>query len=191
MPFSPASLVRRLSTALTSDSSGQCDLVELTYSLVLRNLLAKVQRHSARVDIVLRIIVPYIVLFGGIYGTFSQVRTFREIVLSLWNLVTAPFSSKITVPAEHSLTTANKATSLTLSGLLNCLDGPTSRDGRIVCMTTNAPDSLDPALIRPVRCDKKVLFGHANEEICIRLFEHLYTKTPEELAEGETSVSAG
>ena len=84
---------------------------------------------------------------------------------------------------------AYRKTSLTLSGLLNCLDGPTSKDGRIVCMTSNAPDSLDPALIRPGRCDQKVLFGYANEEICIKLFEHLYTKTPDELVEGEASAS--
>lgn len=79
---------------------------------------------------------------------------------------------------------------LTLSGLLNCLDGPTSKDGRIVCMTSNTADSLDPALVRPGRCDQKVHFGYASEEICIKLFEHLYTKTPDELVEGETSASA-
>jgi chaperone BCS1 len=91
---------------------------------------------------------------------------------------------------DSSLRTAYRKTSLTLSGLLNCLDGPTSKDGRIVCMTSNAPDSLDPALIRPGRCDQKVLFGYANQEICTKLFEHLYTKTPDELVEGETSASA-
>jgi chaperone BCS1 len=84
---------------------------------------------------------------------------------------------------------AHRKTSLTLSGLLNCLDGPKSKDGRIVFMTSNAPDSLDPALVRPGRCDQKVLFGYANQEICIKLFEHLYTKTPNELIEGETSAS--
>lgn len=60
-----------------------------------------------------------------------------------------------------------KKSKLTLSGLLNRLDGPTSKDGRIVCMTSNAPDSLDPALVRPGRCDHKVLFGYASEEICV------------------------
>ena len=83
---------------------------------------------------------------------------------------------------EHS-------TGITLSGLLNCIDGPMSKDGRIICLTTNAPDSLDPALVRPGRCDHKVLFGYASEEISAQLFEHLYTKRPDELVEGETSVS--
>jgi chaperone BCS1 len=83
---------------------------------------------------------------------------------------------------EHS-------TGITLSGLLNCIDGPMSKDCRIICLTTNAPDSLDPALVRPGRCDHKVLFGYASAEISTQLFEHLYTKRPDELVEGEISVS--
>jgi hypothetical protein len=40
---------------------------------------------------------------------------------------------------------------LTLSGLLNVLDGIQDSPGRIVVMTTNHKDHLDPALIRPGR----------------------------------------
>lgn len=38
---------------------------------------------------------------------------------------------------------------LTFSGLLNALDGVASAEGRILFMTTNYVDRLDPALIRP------------------------------------------
>jgi chaperone BCS1 len=472
MSSSSSSLARRISAAIAFDLTGQTDLLELTYTLVLRNLLAKIQKYSTRVALILRIVVPYIILLGGIYKTISQVPTFQGTITSLWDLATAPFSSKITVPAYHSLNAdvlswlatrglardartlalssargkrigqddededngeepagdcssplvpmnfipdfgkyrfryrghfmsmerkndgttdrngmptvchdptvpqnltlecfptlrgmapikaflrsvnrlssppredltmvwrslgdmdscpewreavtrtartlesvaledskkdavvkdiayylapecerfyANrgypyrrgfllygppgtgktsfclalaghfnldlyilslsdenmtdrdlesffdqlptryillledvdgagleremtkseyekrfldikskdfgkfKRPSMTLSGLLNCLDGPTSRDGRIICMTSNAPDNLDPALVRPGRCDKKIHFGYANEEICVKLFVHLYTKTPDELLEGETSASA-
>jgi chaperone BCS1 len=110
-------------------------------------------------------------------------------ILLLEDVDSAGLKRELT-PAEQKRVARGAAKPpLTLSGLLNCLDGPTSKDGRIVCMTTNAPDSLDPALIRPGRCDQKVLFGYANEEICIKLFEHLYTKTPAELVQGETSAS--
>ena len=78
---------------------------------------------------------------------------------------------------------------LTLSGLLNCLDGPMSKDGRIICLTTNAPDNLDPALIRAGRCDHRVHFGYVSTEISVRLFTHLYTKRPEELVDDESSAS--
>jgi hypothetical protein len=103
MPLSASSLLRRLSTALASDLSGQSNLVELTFMLVLRNLLAKIQKCSTRLDLILRVIIPYIILFGGIYGTFSKVPTLHGIITSLWDLVTAPLSWKITVPANHSL----------------------------------------------------------------------------------------
>ncbi|KAF0691357.1 hypothetical protein As57867_017338, partial [Aphanomyces stellatus] len=40
---------------------------------------------------------------------------------------------------------------LNLSGLLNVLDGVVDSPGRILIMTTNHPEKLDPALIRPGR----------------------------------------
>jgi chaperone BCS1 len=45
---------------------------------------------------------------------------------------------------------------LNLSGLLNVLDGVVDTPGWIVVMTTNHPELLDPALIRPGRIDKKL-----------------------------------
>ena len=48
---------------------------------------------------------------------------------------------------------------LSLAGLLNVLDGVVDTPGRILIMTSNHPESLDPALIRPGRIDKKLLLG--------------------------------
>ncbi|CAF2796704.1 unnamed protein product [Rotaria sp. Silwood2] len=48
---------------------------------------------------------------------------------------------------------------LTLSGLLNALDGVISTEGRIIFMTTNFIERLDPALIRPGRVDYKHYIG--------------------------------
>jgi chaperone BCS1 len=42
---------------------------------------------------------------------------------------------------------------LTLSGLLNAIDGVGSRENRILILTSNHADKLDPALIRPGRID--------------------------------------
>jgi chaperone BCS1 len=54
-------------------------------------------------------------------------------------------------------------TEVTLSGLLNTLDGSGSREGHIVILTTNAPDSLDEALYRPGRIDTQVYLGFADQ----------------------------
>jgi mitochondrial chaperone BCS1 len=52
---------------------------------------------------------------------------------------------------------------VTLSGLLNAIDGNASQEGRLLIMTSNNPDSLDAALTRPGRVDKKVYFGHMSK----------------------------
>jgi chaperone BCS1 len=47
---------------------------------------------------------------------------------------------------------------VTKAGLLNALDGITTPDGRIFIMTTNYPERLDAALIRPGRADVREEF---------------------------------
>jgi chaperone BCS1 len=53
---------------------------------------------------------------------------------------------------------------VTFSGLINAIDGVASQEGRIFVMTTNYVNMLDPALIRPGRCDVKLFFGNASSE---------------------------
>ena len=54
--------------------------------------------------------------------------------------------------------------SLTLSGLLNVLDGVFGSHGRMLIMTSNHPEQLDKALLRPGRCDCKYIFDNCNRE---------------------------
>lgn len=63
---------------------------------------------------------------------------------------------------------------LTLAGLLNALDGPTATTGRVLFMTTNARDRLDPALLRSGRIDYEVEFKEAEQEQIERLFLRFY-----------------
>ena len=50
----------------------------------------------------------------------------------------------------------------TLSAMLNIFDGINESSGRIIIITTNKPNALDPALIRPGRIDIKILFDKCN-----------------------------
>eukprot|EP00927_Polykrikos_kofoidii_P036907 TRINITY_DN31112_c0_g1_i1.p1 TRINITY_DN31112_c0_g1~~TRINITY_DN31112_c0_g1_i1.p1 ORF type:complete len:581 (-),score=91.07 TRINITY_DN31112_c0_g1_i1:38-1744(-) len=63
---------------------------------------------------------------------------------------------------------------LTLSGVLNALDGPTATTGRLLFMTTNTKDRLDPALVRSGRIDYEVQFTYAEPEQVQRLFTRFY-----------------
>ncbi|KAI1419953.1 P-loop containing nucleoside triphosphate hydrolase protein [Xylaria sp. FL1777] len=57
-----------------------------------------------------------------------------------------------------------------LSSLLNVLDGVASQEGRVVIMTSNFPDRLDDALVRPGRIDVKVYMGHITRQGAQQIF---------------------
>ncbi|KAK0707441.1 putative mitochondrial chaperone bcs1 [Lasiosphaeris hirsuta] len=59
---------------------------------------------------------------------------------------------------------------LPLSNLLNALDGISSHEGRLLMMTTNHIDHLDPALIRAGRTDKRIELPLADKDVMFRLF---------------------
>ncbi|KAL6790151.1 BCS1 N terminal domain-containing protein [Trichoderma sp. SZMC 28013] len=63
---------------------------------------------------------------------------------------------------------------ISLSGLLNAIDGVASHEGRILIMTTNKPDALDEALIRPGRVDVQVEFKNASSTQAAELFLRMY-----------------
>jgi len=69
---------------------------------------------------------------------------------------------------------ALKTTKLTLSALLEVLDGVMEMDGRMLIITTNYPERLDKALIRPGRIDMKVSFGPMTAKNILEMFEHYY-----------------
>ncbi|KAK7956514.1 P-loop containing nucleoside triphosphate hydrolase protein [Apiospora aurea] len=67
-----------------------------------------------------------------------------------------------------------KESECTLSGILNVLDGVGSQEGRIVIMTTNFPDELDEALVRPGRIDKKIYIGYISRKSCEEMFVRMF-----------------
>jgi chaperone BCS1 len=63
---------------------------------------------------------------------------------------------------------------LTLSGVLNAIDGVASGEGRILIATTNHPEMLDPALVREGRFDLKVEIGYMNDETYFDYLKRFY-----------------
>ncbi|TRM69873.1 P-loop containing nucleoside triphosphate hydrolase protein [Schizophyllum amplum] len=73
-------------------------------------------------------------------------------------------------PDPNSLITSR----VSLSGLLNALDGVGAQEGRILFATTNHYEALDPALCRPGRMDVHVEFRLASKYQARELFSHFY-----------------
>lgn len=64
----------------------------------------------------------------------------------------------------------------TMLEIVNQLDGFDSRGNIKVLMATNRPDTLDPALLRPGRLDRKVEFGLPDLESRTQIFQ-IHTRT--------------
>lgn len=78
--------------------------------------------------------------------------------------------------SEVPLDEAGEDSKITKAGLLNALDGVTTPDGRILIMTTNFPEKLDPALVRPGRADVHYIFDYLGPSEQGRLAELYYGK---------------
>jgi mitochondrial chaperone BCS1 len=63
---------------------------------------------------------------------------------------------------------------ITLSAFLNIIDGVASSEGRILVMTTNHIEKLDPAILRPGRVDMTVRFRFADSEMMRGIFRAIY-----------------
>jgi len=63
---------------------------------------------------------------------------------------------------------------LTLADLLEVFDGVMEMKGRIMVITTNHPEKLDPALIRPGRIDVNIQFGHCQPDDILDIFTNFY-----------------
>jgi len=88
---------------------------------------------------------------------------------------------------------------VSLSTLLNVLDGVGSPEGRVLIMTTNHIERLDQALIRPGRADEKFEFQLADEKTMVQLFRYVFLegddpepgKTVEDSGDAERCGSSG
>merc|ERR1719201_490574 len=68
----------------------------------------------------------------------------------------------------------DKTDELDLSGVLNVLDGVVDCPERILVMTTNHPEKLDPALIRPGRINLKLCLNYMQAPEMLQMVAHYF-----------------
>lgn len=100
---------------------------------------------------------------GDLPSLFSEVREGSILLLEDVDCVEST--------SKRSEGKSGEKSNVTLSGLLNVLDGLQAPSGVLYFLTTNHRDKLDPALIRPGRVDVQVEFGHATPEQAKRLYK--------------------
>ncbi|KAK3692486.1 BCS1 N terminal-domain-containing protein [Podospora appendiculata] len=81
---------------------------------------------------------------------------------------------QVTPGKDANATATNNVGRLSLSGLLNILDGVASQEGRVLIMTTNHVEKLDKALIRPGRVDMIVKFDRADHGMTAAIFRAIF-----------------
>ena len=77
-------------------------------------------------------------------------------------------------PLKSSLS-SEKEDKLTLSFILNIIDGIRETPGRVIIITSNYYNKLDKALVRPGRIDIYLEMKKASLEIIQEMFEHFYS----------------
>ncbi|KAF6753501.1 hypothetical protein DFP72DRAFT_407825 [Ephemerocybe angulata] len=96
---------------------------------------------------------------------------------------------------ETAAAETNDGSTLSLSGLLNSLDGVAAAEGRLLFATTNHIERLDPALSRPGRMDVWINFANATKWQAEGIFKCFFpckpaAAVPAAAVEGGPSASA-
>lgn len=78
---------------------------------------------------------------------------------------------------------------ITLSGLLNAIDGVAAPEGRLLIMTTNHPDKVDPAVTRSARIDKHFYFGPLPRACVFEMAERFFPTMPAGLYQAIASIA--
>jgi SpoVK/Ycf46/Vps4 family AAA+-type ATPase len=110
---------------------------------------------------------------------------FDEVIFVMEDMDTAGDSVKTRDPAASSSSSSSSVAQavdrfmdetdrLNLAGVLNALDGIVDSPGRVVVMTSNHPERLDPALVRPVRVNMRVRLGHLRPQEAVQMAKRYF-----------------
>jgi SpoVK/Ycf46/Vps4 family AAA+-type ATPase len=96
----------------------------------------------------------------------------EKIVETIASVTTSPDNQKQTSPLPFKL--QNKNDKLNLGFFLNLIDGVLETPGRILILSTNYPERLDRALVRPGRIDMKIHLERCSRQMVRDILQHYY-----------------
>ncbi len=114
---------------------------------------------------------------GNIEAEESPAGSEEEITASDGDAPKAPPTNSGSLTAGTAVKKAKKE-GVTVSGLLNAIDGVAATEGRILIVTTNDVSKLDPALLRSGRIDHRFHIGHLTPNDVLSMFKCFYPNAP-------------
>lgn len=100
----------------------------------------------------------------------EEIETAKEIM--------AEMVAKLTLPANDDCKASSSATheknTITLGDFLELLDGVIEIPGRMIVMSSNHPEMLDPALLRPGRIDVSIEFKRLSKASVARIYKQWF-----------------
>lgn len=121
----------------------------------------------------------YIPIKSRIY-VFEDIDCMCNIIIDRDQIVTEnqdKNNNKILVSVNESKSNDDKAAEkdkLTLSFILNLIDGILEQPGRMIIITTNKPEKLDKALLRSGRMDMKLHFGKCSDKVTKEILQFVF-----------------
>ncbi|KAJ0336554.1 hypothetical protein COL922a_007830 [Colletotrichum nupharicola] len=126
-------------------------------------------------------------LFSFALAGHFKLRIYTVCIVLFEDIDAAGLTSTRDSAAEKSGRKSSVKGKLSLSGLLNLLDGVASQEGRILIMSTNHVENLDKALTRPGRVDMTVHFTSADTQITAAIFRTVFASL-NKAAKGERLI---
>ena len=151
--------------------------IDCLTNVVLDRTLKKKKKSSKQLDMFenagAAVVIDDIIKMG-IPKTVEEQQKYIERLDQLKDLKQMYASKKaFEKKVEENKTKMDDSQKLTLSHILNILDGILETPGRIFIMTSNYPEKLDKALIRPGRIDSIVHFTKCTKEDIIEMIEKI------------------
>lgn len=112
-------------------------------------------------------------------GTMMSDERLHELLLSVPPTSFVLLEEIDAAVSGETVSSADYSSKVTFQGLLQELDGISSRDGCLIFMTTNHLDRLNARLVRDGRVDVRVEFTHATRDQCERIFRRFYPEAAE------------
>ncbi|KAI0404029.1 P-loop containing nucleoside triphosphate hydrolase protein [Xylaria palmicola] len=79
---------------------------------------------------------------------------------------------------------------VTMSAFQNVIDGVSAREGRVVVMTANQKEKLDPALIRKGRIDQEIRLAEVDNAMARELFLLIFNPTGQSFGKADQELAA-